>query len=311
MEVSEMVVLELMSDGKIVKLPEDMKLQGLPSHVQVSVALLLPFNRVIVGSSINGMDLWTWGKLGDMEWRELFLYDGTDQILKEDNIPDIILNADSVDRLKSFLFEQIPAPGNHVSTVLVLRGINSGSEIPGDGHQWTDEQWFLSRISGNNIVIKAYWGIRRALFERNPEMLERIKTWYSYASDVFQEPFNYPRMWFSLTDLPGKEDTEELEGVGFTRENLKNMNSKFSNPIVLSNALGYLILLTEYTGIDRNELKIWMYINMNLWEELRRKRKLSIREVVSSGWGFLDAVDAETMMGRYGHHQNNTAEVKT
>jgi hypothetical protein len=54
-----------------------------------------------------------------------------------------------------------------------------------------------------------------------------------------------------------------------------------------------------------------MYINMNLWEELRRKRKLSIREVVSAGWGFLDAVDAETMMGRYGHRQNHTAEVKT
>lgn len=305
-----MIVLELMSDGKIVKLPEGMQVPGLPRPLSMLVALLLPFNRVLLGSSVQGMDTWTWGKLGSGEWKEVFLYDDVPVILKEPNIPEIVLNEDAVAKVKSFLFEQLPPPGNHISTILVLRGISHGLEIPGENHEWNDEQWFLSKVAGDETLVKAYWGIRRALFERNPEMLERIKTWYTYASDVFQDPFNYPRMWFSLGQLPEESELADLEGLGFTRENLKNMNAKFSNPIVLSNALGYLILLIEYSGDNFNELRVWMYINMNLWEELRRKRKLSIKEVVSAGWGFLDAVDAELVMTRYGNHHNHIAQIR-
>ena len=306
-----MIVLELMSDGKIVKLPEGMEVTGLPAHLSVLVALFLPFNRVLLGSSLNSMDSWNWGKLGTREWKEVFLYDDIPLLLKEQDIPDITLNEEAVAKLKAVLFEQIPPPGNHISTVLVLRGISRGFEIPGEHREWSDEQSFLSSISVHDRLSKAYWGIRKALFERNPEMLERIKTWYTYASDVFQDPFNYPRMWFSLATLPGEEELADIESLGFTRDNLKNMNGKFSNPIVISNALGYLILLIEYSGNDYNELRVWMYINMNLWEELRRKRKLSIKEVVSAGWGFLDASDAEIIMTRDGNHQGHIAGIKS
>lgn len=306
-----MIVLELMSDGKIAKLPDVLGKTGLPSHLSVKVALLLPFNRVLVGSSIQGIDYWVWGKLGNDEWNEVSLYDDVSLVLRDGSIPDITLNADVINKLRKTLFEQIPPPGNHLSTVLVLRGISLGPGIPGDNHEWNNERWFISQISENDILLKAYWGIRRALFEKNPEMLERIKAWYVYASDVFNEEYNYPRMWFSIIDLPGESDLEDIESFGFTRDNLKTMNAKFSNPIVLSNILGYLILLTDYAGENRNEVKIWMYINVSLWDELREKRKLSIREIVSTGWGFLDALDAESMMTRYGNQQGNREEIRT
>jgi hypothetical protein len=193
--------------------------------------------------------------------------------------------------------------------VLILKGISMGSTVTGDNLNWNNEQWFISQIAENGTLLKVYWGIRRALFEKNSKMLERIKSWYIYASDIFSEEYNYPKMWFSLADLPREEDMEDIESFGFTRDNLKAMNAKFSNPIVLSNVLGYLVLLTEYVGDDRSEIKVWMYISVNLWDELRERKKLSISEIVSAGWGFLYAAAAESMMERYGNQRGNREEI--
>jgi len=295
------MIFELMSEGKIVRLPDTMNIDGLPEKLLPRVILLLPFNRVLVGTCmLDNMDSWFYGKLGTGKWKEVFLYEDSPLVLGGDDIPDIELDQEQVVFLKEHLLVQLSPPGNHVSTLLVLKGLRTDLGIFNDGNTWTNETWVLSHISKNIVLRRAYWGIRKALVHKNTPMLERIKTWFNFASDIDFEPFGHPQIWFSLTELPGETDLAEIEGLGFTRDNLLKMNSNFSNPVVLSNALGYLVLMIQYSGDEYGELRVWMYLTMSMWEDLRRKKKMSIKEIVHSGWGYLDAIEADQEMSRYG-----------
>ncbi len=295
------MIFELRSDGKISRLPDHMALEGVPSYFLPRVVLFLPYNRMIIGTSIGEtMDSWYYGKIGTENWKEVFLYEGQSIFLKDKCIPDVELSAHAVGILKSHLLEQLRPPGSHISTLIVLRKIRMDNPIFTEGSQWTNEKWVLSKLAFDDALRYAYWGIRRALVQSNNAMLERIKVWFSLAPDIDPMVYQYPQIWFSLTDLPGERELKQIEDLGFSRENLLQMNSNFSNPVVLSNAIGYLVLLTQYSGDDKSELRIWMYISLSMWEELRRKKKMSIREIVSACWGYLDAVEADIEMSRYG-----------
>jgi len=295
------MIFELMSDGKIVRLPDAMDIHGIPDHIFPRVILLLPFSRVLVGTCmLDNLDSWFYGKLGTDTWKEVFLYEDSSLMLGGEEIPEIELKQEDVIFLKEQLLEQLSPPGNHVSTLLVLRGLKADLDVFSDGNTWTNENWVLSHINKNIPLRRAYWGIRKALVHKNTAMLERIKTWFNFASDVDFEPFGHPQIWFSLTELPGDGDLGQIEGLGFTRDNLLKMNSNFSNPVVLSNALGYLVLMIQYSGDEYGELRVWMYLTMSMWEELRRNKRMSIKEIVNAGWGYLDALEADQELSRYG-----------
>lgn len=294
------MIFELMSDGRILRLPDNTYMPDIPSYLLPKVVLYLPYSRMIVGSSGGvTMDSWFYGKIASEKWKEIFLYDGEKLMLKEAGIPDIEIPAKSVTYLKGQLLEQLRPPGSHISTLMVLRSVKKDLFIFNQGNQWTNENWVIEKITSDDVLRIAYWGIRKALLQNSTAMLERIKLWFISGLDI-QSFDQYPQMWFSLTDLPSERDFRQIERLGFSRDNLMQMNTNFSNPVILSSSTGYLVLLTQYSGDDYSELRVWMYLSEVLWEEMRRKKKMSVREIVGACWGYLDALEAEHEMSKYG-----------
>lgn len=295
------MIFELMSDGRVVRLPDNARLYGVPSYLLPKVVLFLPYSRMIVGTSVGEtMDSWFYGKIGSDKWKEIFLYEGESLIMKEPGIPDVEIPARSVEFLKGHLLEQLRPPGSHISTLMVLRSVKKDLFIFNQGNHWTNENWVIERIANDDLMRRAYWGIRKALLENSSAMLERIKLWFSSGYDIQNYSDQELHLWFSLTDLPEERDLRQIERLGFTRDNLIQMNTNFSNPVVLSSAMGYLILLTQYSGDEYSELRVWMSLSETLWEELRRKRKMSVREIVGICWGYMEAFEAEQEMSKYG-----------
>ncbi len=58
--------------------------------------------------------------------------------------------------------------------------------------------------------------------------------------------------------------------------------------------------MIQYSGDEYGELRVWMYLTMSMWEELRRNKRMSIKEIVNAGWGYLDALEADQELSRYG-----------
>ena len=115
----------------------------------------------------------------------------------------------------------------------------------------------------------AYWGIRFALFRNDYEAVSRIKTWLKNASDVFEGAQQIPRVWFSLTEIPGKKDIQEMEALAFSLDDLQRMNSQSSRPVVLYSKSGYLIL-SDFGGEGpESAFRIWMFLPIALWNEMR------------------------------------------
>ena len=148
-----------------------------------------------------------------------------------------------------------------------------------------------------------YWSVRFALFRGEFETIARIKTWLRTASDLFdsQEPtFNghVPKVWFSLTPLPGSKELSELEALSFSLDDLQRMVSQSAFPVVLFSKAGYLVL-SDFGVAGGAAFRVWVFLPASLWNELRERRKLSIRDLVISAWGYCDAVQAAAERARY------------
>ncbi len=98
----------------------------------------------------------------------------------------------------------------------------------------------------------------------------------------------------------------ELETLSFTLDDLQRMTSQRSRPVVLFSRTGYLILSEQ--SLDKTEtiFRVWLYLPLPLWNELREKGKLSIREIISASWGYLEAREAMREMEYYGRKRQAT-----
>jgi hypothetical protein len=291
------MIFELMSKGTVVRLPDDRA--GLPEREDAHVLLLLPYNRFLLGTpGIRRTDEWVLGKLGSGETTEVFLYDSRPVVLSLGDNGTVTLSNDVVANLRSRLFEQMLPPGEHLPAALIVRSlIQNGSSV--DDEVVKSEQTFFDALEKDEMARMAYWGIRFALVRGDYGAVTRIKTWLKNAAGVFEEGVP-PRVWFSLTDLPGRKDIGEMETYSFTLDDLQRMHSQSSRPVVLYSKTGYLILAEQAVDNTETSFRIWMYLPVPIWNELREKRKLSIREIVSATWGYIDALDAIAERGRYG-----------
>ena len=53
-------------------------------------------------------------------------------------------------------------------------------------------------------------------------------------------------------------------------------------------------MLSEFGGTEKEpSFRVWMFLPAPLWNEMRERRKLSIREIVMASWGYLDGLEAE------------------
>jgi len=296
------MIFELMSKGNMAMLPEDMAVHGLPEMPSPRILLLLPYSRYLAGfASMKNYERWILGKLGTDESAEVFLYDGRAKTLHLDETEKVTLSAEITTELRAQLSRLMPPPGEHLPSALILRGLLGEEFFASDGDFLKREESVEEVLEKTPIARMAYWGIRFALFRNDYEAVSRIKTWLKNASDVFEGAQQIPRVWFSLTEIPGKKDIQEMEALAFSLDDLQRMNSQSSRPVVLYSKSGYLIL-SDFGGEGpESAFRIWMFLPIALWNEMRERRKLSIREIVMASWGFLDGISAENDRSRYSH----------
>ncbi len=293
------MIFELMSKGNLARLPDDMQIAGIPEAPSPRVIALLPYNRFILGTvSMKSYEKWVLGRLGAEETEEVFLYDGKPKIIALGDVERISMGKEVVDRLKSCLRSQMTPPGEHVPAMAILRGLLRDDAIFSTDSPMEDEKAVQDYLERDSTARMAYWAIRFALFRNDYEEVSRIKTWLRIASDVFDGAASTPRIWFSLMDLPGGKSIEEMESLTYSVDDLQRMNSQSSRPVVLYSKSGYLIL-SDY-GTDSSGFRIWLYLPIPIWNEMREKRKLSIKEIVVATWGYLDGVAADTERSSFG-----------
>lgn len=288
------MIYELMSKGTLAKLPDDMAIHGVPSCPSRKVLLLLPFNRYLQGGvALRNYERWTVGRIGDGQDREIFLYDGEQKVLSFGDGQRVTLSADVVTELRAALRSQMPPPGEHLASALILRGLLKDESLFADDCFLNDEEVMALELERHLTERMAYWAIRFALFRNDYESVSRVKTWLKSAGDVFERGGALPRVWFSLADMPGRRAMEEIEALAFSLDDLQRMNAQSSRPVVLYSKTGYL-MLSEFGGTEKEpSFRVWMFLPAPLWNEMRERRKLSIREIVMASWGYLDGLEAE------------------
>ena len=297
------MIFELMSSGAIASLPQMALPKGIPDILGPRTILLLPYNRYLLGHSfMRNYERWIWGKPGT-DPQEVFLYENGPQSLAVDESTRVTISANVISEIRSTLFSQMLPPGEHLPTVLILRGVLKDHPAFRDDVLVQNEPSFLQCIDKDSILSMTYWSVRFALFRGEFEAIARIKTWLRMASDLFELHESalhghVPKIWFSLTPLPGGKELSELEALSFSVDDLQRMVSQSALPVVLFSKTGYLVL-SDFGGAGGAVFRVWVFLPAFLWNELRERRKLSIRDLVISAWGYCDAVQAATERARY------------
>jgi hypothetical protein len=287
-----------MSNGSLAGLPQVFLPDGIPNIPGPRVVLLLPYNRYLLGHGfMRNYERWICGKPG-IDPHENFLYENSGRTFVLDDSTHVTLSANVVTQVRSALLAQMPPPGEHLPTVLILRGIMKDHPIFRDEAQVQNEPAFMSQMDKNGILNMTYWAVRFALFRGEFEAIARIKTWLRTASELFDNGVHSPKVWFSLTPLPGARELSELEALSFSVDDLQRMVSQSAMPVVLFSKAGYLVL-SDFGGSGTAAFRVWVFLPAFLWNELRERRKLSIRDLVISAWGYCDAAQAVAERARY------------
>ncbi|MDR2523809.1 MAG: hypothetical protein LBC93_08945 [Synergistaceae bacterium] len=292
------MIFELMSNGSVVTLPHTARPEGIPEIPGPGVVLLLPYNRYLLGHSfMRNYERWIWGKPGS-EPQEVFLYENGPQSLTLDESTRVTLPAEVVARVRAALFSQMLPPGEHLPTVLILRGVLKDHPIFREDGLLQNEPLFLRHIEKDGVLNMTYWAVRFALFRGEFEAVARVKTWLRTAAELFDTHGQAPKVWFSLTPLPGGKELAEMEALSFSVDDLQRMVSQSALPVVLFSKAGYLVL-SDFGSSGGALFRVWVFLSAPLWNELRERRKLSIRDLVISVWGYGDAQEALVERARY------------
>jgi hypothetical protein len=229
------------------------------------------------------------------------LYENGPQSFALDNSTKVTLPAGAVSEIRNVLFSQMPPPGEHLPTVLIMRGPLKDHPVFKDDIVVQNELAFLQSIEKDNVLNRTYWAMRFALFRGEFEAIARIKTWLRAAADLFDphdQQGHAPKVWFSLTPLPGGKELSEMEALSFSLDDLQRMISQSALPVVLFSKAGYLVL-SDFGGSGGTLFRVWVFLPVFLWNELRERRKLSIRDLVISAWGYCDTLQAFSERSRY------------
>lgn len=292
------MIFELMSNGSIVGLPQTALPEGIPEIPGPGVVLLLPYNRYLLGHSfMRNYERWIWGKPGS-DPQEVFLYEDTPLPLQLDDSTRVVLPASVTSDIRTQLIAQMQPPGEHLPTILLLRGVLKDHHAFRDDLVIQDEAAFMQYTEKDLLLNRAYWSVRFALFRGEFEAIARAKTWLKTAGELFDTGVNSPKIWFSLMPLPGSRELTELEALSFSVDDLQRMVSQSAMPVVLFSKAGYLVL-SDFGGSGSASFRVWLFLPAPLWNELRERRKLSIRDLVLSAWGYCDALQAVTERSRY------------
>ena len=236
-------------------------------------------------------------------------YDDKNLSLKDDDGENItILPGRVVTELREKLSKRSDPPGKHVSTVLMLKTFLKYHPVFNEsGNNYLDENFFNEAMKKDYKLYRAYWTLRFALSRSEMEQTARLKAWILADPDNFNKAGNIAKIWFSIMPNPSKEITQDLEELGFSRLELMNMIAQNISPLVLYNPRAGWLIFARFgrTGkISETIFFAWVYVNHELWHELREIKKMPVRDIVNAVWGNYDTQQAIIERAKYKGAEN-------
>lgn len=294
------MLLELMSNGTLAELPPDNMPQGIAMPDESSVMLLLPHNKYLLST---GRGDWLYASdRGNEQPRNVFLYEDQGLSLMNDGARPTVLAAPTVNALRKELLSLTDPPGQYFSTVMMLKTFMRAHEIfqeYNDRIHELDEKTFNEAMKKDSVLYRAYWALRFALARGEFEAAGRLKAWLKAGPEVFKNPKNVMKIWFSLTDLPDKDALKELEALHFSRLELEHMAIQSMSPIVVYNPLSGWLLLGKFGRKNSPIFISWSYLNHDLYNELKQEKKLSVHDIILGLWGEYETQQAITERAKY------------
>lgn len=298
------MILELMSNGTLARLPRSSLPAGLSLPDGPSVLALLPYNRYLLGRPSGAEDKWVWGKAGERP-QEVFLYEDENLSLPRAGAAPIVIPQRAVMSLKRELFSQMEPPGDHKAAVLTLRSLLRGHPAFADGSPFLDEASFAQLMRNDGLLRKGYWTLRFALARGELDEVTRLKAWLKAGPELLEvqraeaQAGERPRIWFSILDHPGDEALGELEALAFSREDLQRMVAQRILPLILFNTRSGYLVLDRAGKNEGTSFFVWAFLPPPLWAELRERRKLTVHELILALWGQHDVEAALRERARY------------
>ncbi len=286
------MILEFLSSARLVPLPESMELSGLPPGARKVLVVLLPYGRALVGDVFCGYERWRFGKLEHFPWDEISLYDDSSKKLSVEGLSPIVLPTSIVTRLRRLLLAEALPPGDHQRTLSMLMPLlaGEGRQLPAS----TAGSPFEELLAGDGLLQRAYWGLRFALFRNDEESVEKLSFWLRRARRSFDDAQGLPLFWASPCDNPGRHAFEMLGSLGFSDEQITDFRSP-DNPSIHRSQWG--VLLKQRcpfpSGKDGVERRFWAFFSVPLWENLRRRDGLTVREALVAAQGYWEAREGE------------------
>ena len=285
-----------MSNGSLAELPPDNIPDSINLPDDASVMLLLPHNKYLLGTS---SDKWMYGRPGTAP-QNVYLYDNEVLSLMNDGAQPTILPAQTVNALRRKLFMNADPPGRHSSTVLMLRSMmHNHPAFSSESAEFLDEQIFSRFMDDDEVLRKAYWTLRFALSRGEAETQKRLRAWLKAGPEVFADPKHCAKVWLSIQDLPDKDAIDELEELSFSKSEMQRLSAQMISPIVLYNPVSGWLVLGRFGRGKEIIFSCWIYINHELWQELRERRKLSIQDIIHAAWGEQDTRQAINERAKY------------
>ena len=294
------MLLELMSNGSLAELPPDNKPDGINMPEEPSVMLLLPHNKYLLGT---GSDKWIFASASDKQDtvpQNVFLYEDQMLSLINEGSQPTILTAGTVNTLRKELLSLNEPPGRHSATVLMLRTFMKDREIfASEDLDFIDEKIFVQAMKNDGVVYRAYWALRFALARSEMESVGRLKAWLKAGPELFQHPKHVMKIWFSLSDYPDETILNELEELNFTRLEIKSMSQQHASPLLVYNPMSGWLILGKFGRVRDTMFIAWVYLNHELYGEMRTIKKLSVHDIILAAWGEYETQQAVIERAKY------------
>ncbi|MDY6399319.1 MAG: hypothetical protein SPL10_00375 [Synergistales bacterium] len=291
------MLLELMSNGTLAELPPENKPEGITVSDENSVMLLLPHNKYLLGTD-GGQWIYASSR-PDEQPQGVYLYeDQVLSLLNEGTTPTII-PADTVNFLRRELFSLSEPPGHHAPTVLMLKTFMRDNSVFDDEKNFLDEEIFSSFMKNDEILYKAYWTLRFSLSRSELETAGRLKAWLKAGPAVFEDPKHEMKIWFSLLKLPDADAVNELVELSFSKLELNHISQQFASPLVVYNPASGWLIVGQFGRKINVIFKAWLYLNHELYHELRNVRKMTVHDIILAVWGEHETRQAMTERAKY------------
>ncbi|MBQ7196439.1 MAG: hypothetical protein IJS40_03425 [Synergistaceae bacterium] len=291
------MLLELMSNGTLAELPPENRPDGIAMPEEPSVVLLLPHNKYLLGTD-GGKWIYASSK-SDEQPSSVHLYENQVLSLLNEGTRPTIIPADAVNILRKELFSLSEPPGHHAPTVLMLRTFMKEHSVFENPNDFMLEENFSAFMKEDFILYKAYWTLRFSLARGELETAGRIKAWLRADPNVFGMPQNSMKIWFSILNLPDDDALRELQELSFSSLELKHLAEQPASPLVVYNPLSGWLIIGQFGRKVHTIFRVWLYLNHELYHELREAKKMTVHDIIQAVWGEYDTQQAMKERAKY------------